>query len=254
MALVFLSETGVRFVRFVRLKIEVFCERHIFLASAAVGCIQANHLLIALFALSFGKHHQGATGRLLDCCADLATFLKMQTLGKAQRYEVCGKLAGNDDRERTFFLQKRSNLWNEFCKRHTLVVAGHCATFILGQSVFCKERRVAENGIKTFRRTKQHYILQLTLNSLIEWTFGNVFPSLLNSIFVNIDTKNFGLRIPLCSHQRNKPCACANIQNALPFDAAPSPKQNAVRTHFHGASVVTDDKAFESEKVILHFP
>ena len=60
-------------------------------------------------------------------------------------------------------------------------------------------------------------------------------------------------RVPLCSHQGNESCSCADIEDSFAPDRAPSPEQNTICTNFHGTAVVADAELLKAENVVGHY-
>ena len=91
-----------------------------------------------------------------------------------------------------------------------------------------------------------------TANTVTERTFSDVLLCLEGCFLIYFDAKDFGFTVSLSSHQCNKSCACANIEDAMPFDTSPCSQQNAVRANLHGAAVVTNAELLKAEKVVTH--
>lgn len=153
----------------------------------------------------------------------------------------------------TTICEQSRNFGNEPFKRKATAVASQSTTFVVGQRVFRKERRIAENGIKSCFWLERENILHFKANSLFKRTFCHILPSLMDCILVNIYTQHLGFRIPLCSHQSYQSCARTNIQNTITIHITPSTQQNAVRANLHSTAVVVDDELFETKEFVTHF-
>lgn len=80
-------------------------------------------------------------------------------------------------------------------------------------------------------------------------TFRDILPRLDHRSLIHVNTHNGCIHDTLGSHERNEARTTANIQHALSLrKRSPSAKQDAIGTHRHRRTVVTNREVLEAEK------
>lgn len=139
-------------------------------------------------------------------------------------------------------------------------IPSHAPACIWGQGILCIIRWIAEDKIESFRllHSKPPDVVHAKLYPVSKGTCNGVFPCLLHTGSINVNSRYLCRGTSLCRHQRNKATTATHIQYAwlMPVMAnlhiCPCAKQHRISANTHRTSAVPYLEFLEFECLTCH--